>query len=381
MKIRDIRAKGFDCPIPVKLLGLDRELSMSVCVVDVETDQGITGHGYTSIVEGEVIETIINSTLRPLLIGEDPMRTERLWERMYWKCSPRGQTGYASHAIAAIDVALWDIKGKALGQPVWRLLGGARDRVQSYCTFGFGVFDRDELAEAARHWVAQGYRRLKMVVAAEALPNRDNGRPLDDVLAEDTARVRAVREAVGPDIELAIDANCRLDLTHAVKLARMLEPYDIAHFEEPITQNDVRAMAEMRRMVDVTVTAGQNEGLAHRFRELLVHNAVDIVQPNVVISGGFTQCQKIAGMAQAFNVPISNGGAWMHHNMHLQAGVSNGTMVEYHYLAIELVKQIYLDLPEPKDGWLTLPEAPGLGFEPDRGAIEELHKAHRGRRA
>ena len=121
--------------------------------------------------------------------------------------------------------------------------------------------------------------------------------------------------------------------------------------------------------------------MAHRFRELLVNNAVDIVQPNVVISGGFTQAQKIAGMAQAFNVPISNGGAWMHHNMHLQAGASNGTMVEYHYLAIELVKQIYDDLPEPVDGWLAMSDKPGLGFEPNRTAIEELHATHRRGRA
>ena len=160
MKIRDIRARGFDCPIPVRLLGLDRTLSMSVCTVDVETDEGITGHGFTSIVEGEVVETIVNSTIRPLLLDEDPMRNERMWERMYWKCSPRGQTGYASHAIAAVDVALWDIKGKVLGQPIWRLLGGARERVQSYCTFGFGIFDCDQLADAARHWVDRGFRRL-----------------------------------------------------------------------------------------------------------------------------------------------------------------------------------------------------------------------------
>jgi L-rhamnonate dehydratase len=373
MKIKDVKAWGFDAPIPVDLAGVERTLSMSVCIVEIETDEGIVGHGYTSIVEGDVVETIINNTIRPLLLDEDPMRTERLWERMYWKCSPRGQTGYASHAIAAIDVALWDIKGKVLGEPVWRLLGGARDRVRSYTTFGFGVFDREQLAEAARHWVGLGHQRLKMVVAAEALPGRDDGRPLDSVISEDVARVRAVRDAVGDDVELSIDANCRLDLGHAVKLARLLQPYGIAHFEEPITQNDVRALAQMRRMVDVPLTAGQNEGLSHRFRELLVNNAVDIVQPNVVISGGFTQCVKIAGLASAFNVPISNGGAWMHHNMHLQAGVSNGTMVEYHYLAIELCKQIFKDLPMPEAGWLTLPDAPGLGFGPDLDTIRTLH--------
>ena len=378
LTIRDITAWGFDAPIPVTLLGMDRSLSMSVCVVRVQTDQGITGYGFTSIVEGDVVETIINSTIKPILLNEDPFDTERLWERMYWKCSPRGQTGYASHAIAAVDNALWDIKGKALDLPIWRLLGGARSRVQSYTTFGFAVFDREQLADAARHWVSLGHSRLKMVVGTEALPNRDSKQSIDEVILEDAARVMAVRDAVGDEVELAIDANCRLDLYHAVKLARLVKPYGIAHFEEPITQNDFRAMSDMRRMTDIAITAGQNEGLLHRFREFLIHRSVDVLQPNVVISGGFTQCVKIAGLASAFNVPISNGGAWMHHNMHLQAGVSNGTMVEYHYLAIELCKQIFIDLPEPEAGWLTLPDAPGLGFEPDLGAIREFHKRSTG---
>jgi L-rhamnonate dehydratase len=246
--------------------------------------------------------------------------------------------------------------------------------VPLYATFGFNFFDREQLAAAAKLWVSQGYRRLKMVVGHEALRRRET-RPLADVIREDAARVRAVREAVGPDVELYIDANCSLDLYHATRLAEMVKPYGISFFEEPITQNDVLQMAQMRRATGMPLACGQNEGLIFRFRDLLLHEAVDYVQPNVVSSGGFTQCLKIAGLAAAFNVPLANGGAWPYHNMHLQAGVANGTFVEMHYLAIELCRKIYRGLPEPKDGWLTLPEAPGLGFEPDHDAIAAIAKS------
>jgi len=269
-------------------------------------------------------------------------------------------------------VALWDLKGKHFGAPVWRLLGGARNRVPVYATFGFGFFDRDQLTEAAKLWVGQGHTRLKMVVGHHALQRRDEPRPLDRVIAEDAARVRAVREAVGAGVQLFVDANCSLDGLHAGKLARLIEPYDVALFEEPVTQNDVRLMAELRRHTRIPLGAGQNEGLAFRFRDLLVANAVDVVQPNVVISGGFTQVARIAGMAAAFNVPVANGGAWTHHNMHLHAGLANGTLVEYHYVALLVCEQLFDGLVIARDGWLELGEAPGLGFTPRVDAIREL---------
>ena len=372
MKIARVDATGLRVSVPFDDFGIDRTVALNVCHVEVETGDGLTGYGFTAIVEGEVVANIVNAVAGPMIVGEDPMANERIWERLYWKMSPRGQTGYASHAIAAIDVALWDIKGKYLNQPVWRLLGGARSKVQTYATFGFPVFDREQLAEAARTSMSKGNRRLKMVVGNEALPNRDTIRPVDDVIREDAMRVRAVRRAVGDEVDLFIDANCRLDPFQARKLTRLIEDCGVAYFEEPITHNDVRQLAKLRRLTNIPIAAGQNEGLAWRFRDMLVHEAVDYLQPNVVIGGGFTQCVKIAGMAGAFNVPICNGGAWMHHNMHLHAGVANGTMVEHHYVATEICKQMYRDLPEPVDGWLTLPETPGLGFDPDLDAIREL---------
>ena len=186
--------------------------------------------------------------------------------------------------------------------------------------------------------------------------------------------MRAVRAAVGPDVELFIDANCSLDLYHALRLVEMIRECNISFFEEPITQNDVLSMAQLRKQGGVRLACGQNEGLSFRFRDLLLNEAVDYVQPNVVITGGYTQCLKIAGLAASFNVPIANGGAWAFHNMHLQAGLANGTLIEHHYLANEFCRRIYKDLPTPEAGWLTLPQVPGLGFSPDHDALRELAK-------
>ena len=374
MKIVRVSATPLNVPVTIDILGLNKQTSLSVCLTEIETDTGLVGHGMTGITEEEIIAAAVREVAGPALIGEDPLTTEHLWDKLYWLLSPRGQTGYASHTIAALDIALWDIKAKSLGLPLWRLLGGARAKVPVYATFGFGFLERDQLAAAATLWQGRGFKRLKMTVGNHALARRDEPRPLDDVIAEDMRRVAAVREAVGPDVQLYIDANCGLDLFHAAKLAKSIEQYDITFFEEPITQNDVRSMAELRRRTSIPLAAGQNEGLAFRFRDLLIHQAADVLQPNVAISGGYSQVLKIAGMAQAFNVPIDNGGAWPFHNMHLHAGVSNGGLVEYHYVAVKLLEQIFDDLPVPQDGWLTLPEAPGLGFAPNAERVKELAK-------
>lgn len=373
MKIIRVTATPLNVPLRIALLGLDKETNLAACFVEVETDEGIVGHGLTSITEEDVVAQAINGVIAPTIVGDDPLLHERIWEKLYWTLMPRGQTGYAAHALAAVDLALWDIKGKALNLPVWKLLGGARARVPVYATFGFGFFDREQLAGAAKQWVADGFRRLKMTVAGEALKHKDD-RPVMDMIREDARRVAAVREAVGPEVEIFIDANCNLDLYHARKLVEMIRPCNISFFEEPLTQNDALGMAQLRRDGGIALACGQNEGLLYRFRDLLAAQAIDFAQPNVCITGGFTQCLKIAGLAASYNVSVANGGAWSYHNMHLQAGVANGSLVEHHYLAVELYKTLYCDLPMPQDGWLTLPEKPGLGFEPNHDAVSEIAK-------
>ena len=372
MQISSVRATPLNLPVSVSVSGRTKSTSLSLCIVDVELDDGRIGTGMTAITEEEVVGSIVNDIAGHALVGMDPLRHEQIWERLYWLLAPRGQSGYASHAIAAIDLALWDLKGQILGQPCWRLLGGARSQVPVYATFGFAFFEREELADAARSWVDRGFRRLKMTVGHHALQRRDEPRPLADVIAEDVKRLEAVRDAVGPDVQIYIDANCSLDYFHALSLAQRIEHLGVTFFEEPVSQNDIPNLVKLRAKTSIPLAAGQNEGLASRFRDMLVAQAVDVVQPNACISGGFTQCLRIAGMAAAFNTQFANGGAWPHHNMHLHGGLANGTLVEYHSVAVECCKLVFDDLPEPSNGVLTLPDTPGLGFKPNRERIAKL---------
>jgi L-alanine-DL-glutamate epimerase-like enolase superfamily enzyme len=374
-RIARIAATPLNITARFDLPGHARDASLSLVLVEVETRGGLVGHGITAITEEEPVAAAVNEVAAPNLLGLDALAHEAVWDRMYWLLSPRGQTGYATHAISAIDLALWDIKGKALGQPVWRLLGGARSRVPVYVTFGFASMDRDALAGAARTWLGRGATRLKMVVGHHAMQRRDEPRPVDAILREDLARIRAVRDAAGSDVPIYLDANCSLDPLSARWLADRVAELNIGFFEEPLMENDAAQLAWLRRQVRVPLAAGQNEGLLHRFRALVEAQSVDVLQPNVAIGGGFTQCLRAAGLAAAFNQPIANGGAWTHHNMHLHGGLANGGLVEYHHLAVLVTERLFGPLPRPEAGWIALPEAPGLGFSPDPDALRELAKA------
>jgi L-alanine-DL-glutamate epimerase-like enolase superfamily enzyme len=285
---------------------------------------------------------------------------------MFRTYNQRYQTGTWSQAMSAIDIALWDIKGKAFGQPVWRLLGGAQNPVPAYITFGLPQYDQEQLAEAAKYWVDQGQDKIKLVVGIVG-----NSQDPDT----DAQRITAVREAVGPDVELMIDANYLMSYHHALRLCKLIEPLNIAWFEEPVYGNDALLLADLRRATTIPLAAGQCEGHRYRHRELLMHHAVDIIQPNVVYGGGYTEGAKVAAMAQAFNIPIANGGGWPCHNMHLQAGMSNGWRVEFHYVRWMTDQAVCQSIPQPVQGWVTVPDTPGVGLDPKPGLIAEYRVA------
>lgn len=338
--------------------------------VEVETAGGLVGHGITTLIDSGGVAALINQIAARAVISENALNNVAIWQKLYWILSPRGQTGFSGHVMSAIDIALWDIKGKALGVPIATLLGGARSKVPVYVTFGPAFLNREELVAVAKDMVAQGYTGLKMVVGNNALQRRDS-RPLLDVVREDAARVKAVREAIGPGPSLFVDGNCSLDLPSAERLVREIQDYDIQFFEEPITQNDVLLMAQLRQRTGVRLAAGQNETLSFRFRDMFLHDAVDYAQPNVMVGGGYTQSVQIAGMAAAFNIGIESGGAGPLQNMHLHAAVANGGHCEWHLPWMLMNKKIYRNMPEPVRGVLTVPDAPGLGFEADPAAIKQ----------
>ncbi len=362
MKITRIEATTHRIPVTVPLVS--RPIARELVFVRVETDGGVTGYGLTGPIQRFAVREFVNKEIAPRLVGRDPLATERHWYDLFYGLNPRAQTGTWSSAVSAVDIALWDLKGKQVGQPVWRLLGGYSATVPVYVTFGLLEYSREQLVEVAKQFVAQGHDKLKMVVGVNKAEDP----------AEDAARVRAVREAVGDGIELMVDANYLFAFPRALELCRRIEPYGITWFEEPVYGNDARLLANLRRQTRIPIAAGQNEGHKWRHRELLAHEAVDILQPNVVWVGGYTEAVKVAAMAQAYNLPIANGGGWPHHNMHLIAGVANGWRVEFHLLMWLAGETIFRDPPKPARGTVTLTERPGLGLEPHEEVLRDTRE-------
>ena len=342
---------------------LKAPLVTSIVFVTVETDEGATGFGLTRAAQRFGVREFINREAAPFLRGKNPLETERIWNELWSQFNSRAQTGMWSSAVSAIDIALWDLKGKHYKEPVWRLLGGAQNPVPAYVTFGLKQYSTEELVEVAKQLVAQGEKRLKMVVAVD--PNNPR---------LDAQRVRTVRQAVGDDVELMIDANYLFSFNRALELCKLVEACAITWFEEPVYQNDAALLADLRRHTSIPIAAGQNEGHRFRHRELIANHAVDIAQPNVCSVGGYTEAVKVAALAQAFNLPIANGGGWPHHNMHLQAAMSNGWRVEFHFEMWGVGDKIYKEPPAPDHGWVTLPQTPGLGLEPRLDALKEYEE-------
>ena len=358
MHITDVQATTHTVPADVP--GMDEPDEMTLAFVTVETDDGIVGHGETGYLHPRASVSFVNDHIAPLITGENPLNTERIWDRLSAELNPRAQTGVWSTAVSAVDIALWDIKGKQYNEPVWRLLGGADDTVPVYYTIGQAIRDEDLLADVATQLVSDGAERIKVVVGKGSWANP----------SVDAGRVTAVREAVGDDVGLAIDANYLYSLNEALELCNRLEAMSISWFEEPVYGNDASLLADLRRRTRVPIAAGQNEGHSFRHRDLIESGAIDISLPNVCFTGGYTEAAKVAGMANAFNVDIFHGGGWPFQNMHLQAGVSNGKMVEFHDIVWEIGKKIYESPPEPTGTSITLPDEPGLGLEPDWDVLD-----------
>jgi L-alanine-DL-glutamate epimerase-like enolase superfamily enzyme len=360
MKIANIKATLHRTEI--KLPGINESVESRMFVfVEVETESGLTGFGVTGqFLPWATIAAIENHFL-PMLKGMDVRNTEAIHSAVWKKMNIRAYTGVISNALSAIDIALWDIRGKSEGRTVAELLGGYQDWQNTYATFGYPFFDEAQLAEWGKKFVADGHRMLKMVVGGE--PSR--------TWRDDVRRVHAAREAIGPNIDLMIDANCWFNPHDARLLADHIQDCGIVWFEEPLHQNDARALADLRRITGIPVAAGQMEGHRWRYRELIVNQSVDVIQPNVCYNGGFTESLKVAHMAQAFNMPMANGGGWPIFNMHLLCGLMNGGPVEFHYGMWLAGKQFFNGTPDPKDGKVYLPKDPGLGFTPNYDALKD----------
>lgn len=377
MKISKVTCWVLRSPVTFPLL---KETFRECEFVEIETDNGLTGHAMSAYAMRYGIRDFINREVAPTIIGMDPMRIEDVRTTLFWALAQKHFMGAWSCSASLIDIALWDIKGKATGQPVWKLLGGAHSRIPTYITFGLAQYSQEELVEVAKMLVADGQDKLKMVVGTGEKQyewaNRYEwlyGQATEENIIRDAERVGAVREAVGDKVALMIDANMGLSYTQALRLAKLVEPYNLTWFEDPLLQSDPRLMAHLRKEVTTPLAAGSTgtSNLMY-FREYLLHESVDIIQPNVRDIGGYTGGLKAAALAQAFNVRLAMGGNWPHINMHLHAGVPNGGWVEFHWGGWHVVESLFDGTPPPINGWVTLPEAPGLGFTPKPGIVKDL---------
>jgi L-alanine-DL-glutamate epimerase-like enolase superfamily enzyme len=365
MKIKDIRASVHTTSIDVPLLsgkvaGYGREEQREFVFCEVETDEGVTGVALTGHFLARSVVVALERHFLPVVRDLDPTEVEAIHQRVWRTLNPRAMTGVVSSALSLLDIALWDIAGKQAGRSVASLLGGARTDVPTYVTFGFPQYDRELLAQAARLQVDAGFTALKLVVAVGPGGWR-----------EDAARVRAVREAVGDDVDIMIDANYLFTPTEAKLLCRAIEEYRITWFEEPLHQNDARALADLRAHTSIPLAAGQMEGHRWRLRELVEQRAVDILQPNVCYCGGFTEARKAAHLAQIYNLPVAHGGGWPLFNLHTLAGLMNGWILEWHLGMVQVGELLFPDAPKPSAGRISIPDRPGLGLTIDHDALRD----------
>lgn len=352
----------------------------SAVVVKVTTDDGIVGWGEAGSSGSAAIATIIATQYRPLVVGRDPFDVEVIWEDLYALTRDGGQKGAAIDAISGIDIAIWDILGKAVGKPIHKLLGGAaRSRMLAYAT-GLYYYDEDpsriaeRVAEAAGY-VEQGFRAMKLKVGGLSLE-------------EDLAHVRAIREAIGPNVALMADANHGYNAFTAVRMARRLGDLDVLWLEEPVLPEDLDGYREVKAASSVPIAGGECEYTRFGFKPLLARRAVDIVQPDLGRAGGLSEGKKIAAMANAFQVHciphVWGTGLAQAAALHFMATLPVCPPVRnpqplWHLPLLEFDRtpnpfrgRIVPDFHLEPDGTIAVPTGPGLGVEVDEAAVRRF---------
>jgi L-alanine-DL-glutamate epimerase-like enolase superfamily enzyme len=343
-------------------LGDDRWEITSVFLY-VETDEDLTGlMGPITSSEAEIIGT----QLRALVIGEDPLASERVWDKAY-RHLIHGRKGPSMMALSALDCALWDIRGKTWNLPVHRLLGGpVRTTFPAYASMlGFPI-DPETAARLSRDYVEQGYRALKWFVRDGPMDGEAGVRRIEQLM-------RSIREAVGEDVDIMIDAWNSWDARYAVRVAKRLEPHRPRWLEEVVKPDDIPGYARVRAASPVPIAGGEHEYTRWGARDYLLAGAVDVYQPDTLWAGGITEMTKICAMASAFDVPVIPHGHSVPVNAHITACQSppQAPLIEY-LIQWNEVHQLFFKNPvRPVNGLITVSDLPGLGLEIDEDKVRE----------
>jgi len=345
-------------------------------ICEVSTDEGIQGVGEAFYFGGpaKIAADIITDVYGPLLMDKDPLDTSVIWDCLYNWTRDQGMKGVTVSALSAIDIALWDIKGKALGLPVFKLLGGAyRNKARAYAT---GLYEPQNVPDVTQALVneALGYKKegfsgMKLKV----------GYGID----KDVAYVKAIREAIGEDTYLMVDANHAYNSSEAIELARKIERFDIHWFEEPVPPEDLDGYREVRKKSKILIAGGECEYTRFGFRNLINLRAVDILQPDLCAAGGFTEMMKITAMASAANIPLiphvwgTNVG--LAASLQFFAGLPHfperrfpaEPFFEYDRSPHPFREEVTLEKFVLKEGYLDIPDRPGLGVSLDLKYLEK----------
>ena len=386
MKITNVETVGLAYPTKKPFYNaLGRSAQRACLLVRIYTDEGIVGVGEAAPYGGPLIstETVIRRELAPKLIGLDPMDVEYIWHRLFFEGYQHSRNGIFVCALSGVDMALWDIMGKALKQPIYKLLGGYRSRVKVYASGGFygQGKSREELAAELKSYVQQGFDAVKMKVGRTFTPLTP--RELSDgaeecalTFAEDLERVRVAREAVGDRIALMVDANAAWTYPDALQAGRVFDELNVYLFEEPLRTDDYEGSAQLASHLRTRVAGYETECLLTNFTRLIEGRCVDLVQPDISWAGGFTECRKIAAVAEAHCMEVAphafSSGILLAASLQFSAGLSNGAMVEFDMtengLRTGLLKEPFI----PKEGYIELDEKKyGLGIELNENVIEQ----------
>ena len=375
MKIERIEATWVSIPIAVERQhksDFGQIRTFDACLVRIDTDNGITGWGEGKNAAGSsgtyaALVTLINKEFAPRLIGKDPRDIAVIWDELYngvraHHAAARGHVapdlprrGTNIAAISGIDIALWDILGKSLGQPVWRLLGGRKAKsMPAYASGGWA--NAETIGDQLAGYIDKGgFKAVKMRVGA-----------MDGTAHASAERVHAARKRLGPKIDIMADAHGTFTVAEAKRFAHLVRDCDLAWFEEPVTGDDKLGMAEVRASAMIPISAGESEFTRFDFRDLIDRRAVDILQPDLAICGGITETRRIDALAGAHNLRLAPhlwaGAPAFFSGLHVTAASSSSFILEYSLGANPMLHDLIEEPIEVKDGMIEIPDRPGLGM-------------------
>ncbi|MEW6690293.1 MAG: mandelate racemase/muconate lactonizing enzyme family protein [Pseudomonadota bacterium] len=353
MKIASVESFVLAVPTP-KPMALQYPLQKLVCA-EIATDQGLKGLGYSLVFGGGGAEAVhaYVERLKPLLVGEDPLFVERLWEKMFRADMGMKKQGVAAYALSALDIGLWDLAGKAANLPLCKLWGAVTDTIAAYGSGGWSRYSEKELIEEAERYAALGCAYYKMKIH-HADP-RENRR-----------RVQAVQKALGGKARMMVDVNQRLNVRDSIEQAKLLEDLDLVWYEEPVLADDFSGCEEVAKEIGIPVATGENNYTRWEFRDLIARGAARYLMPDVCRANGFSETLRIGRMAAAHSVLISPH--VVHElSLHVNGSLSNAFLVEF----IDWTPpDLFEEMPKCVDGRFRIPDRPGHGMALARGARE-----------